>query len=570
MESRTNNVNLNEPYRLGDCEIHPATGLVRGAGGTQRLPPQAIRVLTILAGHPGQLLARADIEAEAWEGRVVGYDALTSAMFKLRKALGDTVKPQRVIETVSKRGYRLLVDPVPLHEASGRISNRAPGDRTGRGRARPGPGSYAIAGAAIVAIVLFAIWPGRSYLAPSAGTGEAGRTAIVVLPFGGLDPAGGQNGLADGIADDLTTALTKNRNLLVIARDSAFVYTDSRSAPNIRQIADQLGVDYILRGTIRANGELLHINAQLIAAQSGAHVWAKGFDGKAGEIFAFEEEIIRGIAPALDFEPPMAGSSSPLIVRTSSEKAYQAFELGREHFYLYLNKLENAKARDLFRQALTYDEHFSMARAMLAWTLAFDAMNGWTSDQAKSLQRAYDEAQRVIAEEPTIPLSYFITGLVYRERGEYVKAYVEAEKAIKYDPNYANAHVLLATLLYYAGRPAESIERLKEAIRLNPHHPYNYYFHLGQAYFILRNYDDAITSLQAGIESNPASERLHIWLAATYAQAGMVEDAKWEAEQVRMLNPDFSAPAMARVFPFKDPADRDHFIEGLRKASLTD
>jgi len=125
--------------------------------------------------------------------------------------------------------------------------------------------------------------------------------------------------------------------------------------------------------------------------------------------------------------------------------------------------------------------------------------------------------------EEALPLAYFVAGLSYRETGEYVKALVEAEKAIRYDPNYANAHVLLATLLYYAGRPEEGLERIKKAMLLNPHHPYNYTFHLGQAYYILRRYDEAIETFQQGLASNPASERLHVWLAAAYAQAGISE-----------------------------------------------
>ena len=153
---------------------------------------------------------------------------------------------------------------------------------------------------------------------------------------------------------------------------------------------------------------------------------------------------------------------------------------------------------------------------------------------------------------------------------EYIKALVEAEKAIEYDPNYANAYVLLATLLYYAGRPEESLERIKKAMRLNPHHPYNYTFHLGQAYYILERYDKAIEAFNNGIASNPASERLHLWLAAAHAQSGDIDEAEWEADQVLTLNPDFSLRRMQQAFPFKDPADREHFLVGLRKAGLTE
>ena len=167
-----------------------------------------------------------------------------------------------------------------------------------------------------------------------------------------------------------------------------------------------------------------------------------------------------------------------------------------------------------------------------------------------------------------MPTAYFVRGLVHRERGEYVKALVEAEKAIELDPNYANAHILLATLLYYAGRPEEGLKRVKQAIQLNPHHPYNYPFHLGQAYFVLHLYDEAEAAFKQGLASNPASERLHIWLAATYAQSGNIEEAQWELQEVLTANPSFRLDRLERAFPFSDPADLEHFMEGLHKAGL--
>jgi adenylate cyclase len=152
---------------------------------------------------------------------------------------------------------------------------------------------------------------------------------------------------------------------------------------------------------------------------------------------------------------------------------------------------------------------------------------------------------------------------------EHVKALTDAQKAIEYDPNYANAHVLLATLLYYAGQPQAGLERIQKAMQINPHHPYNYTFHLGQAYFILKRYEDAVAAFQQGIASNPAAERLHVWLAAAFAQSGDIEEAEWEADQVLTLNPEFSIQRMEEAFPFRDPADREHFLGALRKAGLS-
>ncbi len=206
---------------------------------------------------------------------------------------------------------------------------------------------------------------------------------------------------------------------------------------------------------------------------------------------------------------------------------------------------------------------------MLAWTFAFEAMNGWSEAREDSLAHAHALATRCHLIDKELPVAYFVMGLVYRERGEYMKALVEAEKAIAIDSSYANAHVLLATLLYYAGRPQEGLERIKEAMKINPHHPYNYPFHLGQAYFILGRYQDAIEALEPGLGTNPSSERMRVWLAAAYAQDGREADAKWEAEQVLALNPDFSLQRIRQAFPFKEPADTERFLDGLRKAGIT-
>ena len=160
-------------------------------------------------------------------------------------------------------------------------------------------------------------------------------------------------------------------------------------------------------------------------------------------------------------------------------------------------------------------------------------------------------------------------GLVLREQKKYDKALVEAEKAIAIDPNYANAHVLVATLLYYAGKPREGLERMKLAIRLNPHHPHNYPFHVGQAYFVLKQYDEAIDAFNRGLQSRPRSQRLRLWLAAAYAQSGNIEDAQWEIEQILLLNPEFSYEKLIDIFPFKNPADLAHFLQGIQMAGLT-
>jgi DNA-binding winged helix-turn-helix (wHTH) protein/TolB-like protein/Tfp pilus assembly protein PilF len=560
-------IDLSEPFGLGGAIVNPATGRIRLKDRSTKMPPQAIEVLLYLAERPAQVVSRMDLEDAVWHGRIVGYDSLTANMFKLRKALGDDSKNPQLIETVSKRGYRLLVPPHAvvndraLKEIP--VAGASSVERSGYSRLAWTYITAAVLAAFSLAALLF------FYNESQKGTIGVvdGKRAIVFLPLKSIDSNSNITALADGLTDDLTIALAMYPGLLVISRDSAFLYKhDQLDLPNITR---NLNVDLILNGTIREIGTDLRVNLHLIEARTGGHIWGQSFDSATQDFGRLGGRIVNSLLAVLSDGKPASKTEKKIVVGTSIPAAYHAFNLGRQRFFFYRNKSENAKARELFQEALEKDPNFAMAQAMLAWTYAFDAMNGWASNKNETLERAKSEATKAVNINADVPLSYFIRGLAFREQGEYVKAMVEAEKATQLDTNYANAQVLLATLLYYAGRPEASIERLKTAMLINPHHPFNYSFHLGQAYFTLGDYENAIKALQTGVDSNPASERLHVWLAAAYALAGRPENAKWEAEQVLTLNPQFSLSKISDAFPYKDTRDRDRFIEGLKRAGFT-
>lgn len=394
---------------------------------------------------------------------------------------------------------------------------------------------------------------------------NTGQASIAVLPFANKSSDSEQEHLADGITDDIITELAKVPGLVVIARDSSFTYKGQ--SQDFREVARGLNVRYILEGSVRRAAKQVRINAQLIDASTGKHLWAERYDGDMGNIFGLQDKITQEIVSALALKLTPAERVGVARQDTSSLKAYEYFLRGREHFYRY-SRQDNQIAKRYYEQALEDDPKFAKAYVMLAGAHMFDVQNGWSATPERSLERVLNLAERGIALDPSIPEAYFVTGLAYRAMNEYVKALGEAEKAIALDPNYANAHVLAATLLYYNGRPEEGLERMKLAIRLNPHHPSNYPFHLGQAYYVLKRYDKAIQAFQEGLKTNPASERLHVWLAAAYAQSGNKKDAEWEVDQVLALNPDFSLERIKQATPFKDPKDLEHFLESLRKAGL--
>ena len=553
-------------FRIAEWTVDPNTCYLSQGEEVVKLEPKVMEVLVFLAGRHGEVVSREALEESVWAGTVVGYDTVTGAIQKLRRAFRDNSRQPRIIETFSKKGYRLVAPVIPLIEPSLVVlpvvdkSFLAPIQRS---LSKPVLVSITVVLFIIVSSLALRPWTtGDNDIT----TLQSRPKSIAVLPFDNLSGDPEQEYFSDGITDDLITHLAKISDLIVIARDSTFVY---KGQPvDVRKVADRLGVSYLLHGSVRRKEGNVRINAQLINASQGSHIWAESYEEQVSEVFEVQDQITQSIVSALAARMNAQEREELGRPRTKSPEAYDSFLQGRERFFRYANKKENRKAREFFLKAVEFDPDFAMAYAMLAWTHAFDAMNGWSQEREKSLLRARELAARALSLEEVLPLAYFVAGLSYREIGEYVKALVEAEKAIEYDPNYANAHVLLATLLYYAGRPKEGLERIKKAILLNPHHPYNYTFHLGQAYYILRRYDEAIEAFQRGLSSNPASERLHVWLAAAYAQAGISDEAEWQADQILTLNPDFSIERMRETFPFKDTTDLEHFEAGLYEAGL--
>jgi len=554
-------------FRLDGWTVEPALMLISRNGSTARLEPKVMAVLEYLAQRPGQLVSREELEEAIWTGTIVSYDALTGAIQKLRKAFNDDPRRPRIIETLSKKGYRLIApveSPVTPLAATTTVT---PVDPVPNGKPRSRrPMALAMLLSLLLAATSMIYWYASHERKDSTDITTPSSNTIAVLPFDNLSREPGQNYFTDGMTDELITGLAKHPELLVIARDSIFMYRDSEM--DTATIAQRLNVRYLVEGSVFRDGQRVRINAQLIDSRNGSLLWADSYDGSLDNIFELQGKITGRIVAALKAKI-VTGTDGAHTRQTSSNQAYDSFLMGRQHFYLYHNREENHKARELFEASLRYDPEFAMAYAMLAWTHVFEVMNGWSDDRQESLQQALQLAGQALGYDTELSLAYWVRGLAYRESGDYSKALVEAEQALHYDPNYANAHILLASLLYFAGRPEEGLEKILKAMAINPHHPFNYTFHLGQAYFTLHRYEEAIDAFRKGIESNPGSERIHVWLAAALARAGAMDDAHWEVTQIRILNPEFSLQRMEQSLPFSNPSDRQHVIESLRMAGLS-
>lgn len=557
------------PFRVAQWEIDPASNRMRFGEQEVKVEPRVMAVLVYLANRPGSVVSRAQLEADVWTGMVVSYDAVTGAIQKLRRVFGDDPVEPRFIETISKKGYRLVAPVSACRERPQQPlpdGTTVPASSTARASMRHRLALLGVASAICMALLLL-IWPRAPDRSSARIQDAAAPRTLAVLPFDNLTGDPTQDYFAEGMSDDLIASLTRFGDLTVIARDSTALYRHKPIA--LSELAQQLHVRYVLRGSVQRQGSRLRINARLADTFTGKALWGDSFDDDTRHLFEMQDRIVGHIVTALTGRINVRDRQELSRPQTDNLQAYDKFLYARERFFRYANAQENRQARDAFRQAIDLDPAFPLAYAMLAWTHAFDAMNGWTDSRRQSLRQALDLADKAIELNPSMPVAYFVRGLSYRELGDWPHALAAAEKAIELDPNYASGHVLLATLYYFDGRAQQAVALLEKAIALNPHHPFNYTFHLAQAYYILGRYDEAIVTLNRILESNPGAERVHVWLAAALAQAGRIDDAQWETEQVLTTNPDFTLKRAREVYPFRHATDMERLISGLRKAGFS-
>lgn len=533
-----------------------------------RLEPKIIQLLAYLAARAGKPISREQLLEEVWPSTVVSDESLTNAVNKIRKAFGDSRQKPQVIETIPKMGYRFIAA----------VSSEAVATNT-----RTTNRGMPWAGTALIILVLVGMYvtkisqddgeqevvPAQSYVPPlsTININQKQKPSLVILPFENLSSDPDQAYFVEGLTDDLIEVIARRPDIFIISRESSYFYLGS--AQGTEKIARQLQVRYALQGDVRFIADRIRISTKFHDAEASKLLWEETFEGKLDDIFSIQDSLIDKTLDALLDRSKDQISGVQQTQRANNIEAYDRYLYGRKYFYLYASKIDNNKARELFLKAIEYDPNFANAYAMLAWTHVYEAMNGWSEDREASLERAYVLSEQAIQIQPALPLAYFVRGLVNRERKEYIKAIVDVEKALQYDPNYANAHMLMGTLLYYAGQPEESIQTIRKAMRLNPHHPYNYSFHLGQGLYILRRYQEAIEALESGLETNPSSLRTQVWLVAALAQFGDTDEAAWQVELLLLENPDLSLQKIQHLFPFKDTKDLDHFLEGLRIAGLS-
>ncbi|MGV6847615.1 MAG: adenylate/guanylate cyclase domain-containing protein [Marinibacterium sp.] len=412
---------------------------------------------------------------------------------------------------------------------------------------------------------------GRKATAPQdsrAALARAGALpSLAVLPFESLSDDPGQDYLADGMTDDLITDLAKVSGLLVIARESSFAYKGDR--PVLDTVARDLGVRYVVQGSLRRAGERIRINAQLVDTDTGAHIWAERYDRDTADIFALQDDVRSRIVAALKVKLTPEESEQLARPLTTSPDAYDAYLRARQQESFFTRDSTEAAIR-YYHQALEFDPDFVVAKARLASAYTILTESGWSPDAVATLDLALSLAKEAIAKNDRLPIAYWALARVYT-RQEFFdgdKAIASLEKSIEIDPNYADAYAMLANTMFLIGHSEKGLARIETAMRLNPHFPFWYYFALGANQFHLTRYDAAESSFQKAIERNPTWLSSHKYLVATYGHLGRPDDADWEMEELRSLGFEPTIANWRATTKYQDKVYEALFFDGLRKAGV--
>jgi adenylate cyclase len=418
---------------------------------------------------------------------------------------------------------------------------------------------------AIAAAVALNWYSNRQTGPVSATTMVDSKPSIAVLPFDNMSGDPEQEYFADGITEDLTTDLSRISGLFVVARNSSFAYKGQ--SVDVRTVSEELGVRYVLEGSVRRSGDQIRINAQLIDASSGGHLWAERFDGTMADVFKLQDRVNRRIVAALEVSLTAADERRFDRIETTSPDAYDLMLRGIEEYNRFTG--ENlAQARVLFEQAARLDPGYARAYANIALTYATEVNFQWATDRDESVRLGLEYAGKALALDDSIPQIYLTRSILYLSQRQHQAALEAAQRTVEVHPNYADGQATLAFIQSYSGKLDEALESLDRAMQINPQGTGIYLAIKGRILFLMRRYDEAISVLQVALERNPAFDRIHMHLAAALAELGRLEDAAWSVDEALAISPNLSLARERRESLYLEQSDIDHYIEALRKAGL--
>ena len=533
---------------IGDWSVEPALDVLERAGETVRLEPKAMELLVTLASRPGEVVSREELLSTVWPGVVVGDEALSQAVTKLRKALGDDVRAPTYIETISKRGYRLIAPVKPL--ATGSAAEMAAAPAKSRLRVRiPLIGLLL----ALLATAPY-VWHSQHGAAStdSQNEGESGLDRLSRLPtvsvtaFDSLSDDPAQVYLARGITADLATDLSRLAGLRVIGA--------SRGR-------------YVVSGSVQRAADHLKVNVRLTDSASGQQLWSERYERAAIDLFAVQDEIVARLVAALPVKLNEAEHDRLARRYTRNLEAYDYFLRGQAAL-LTRTREDNETAREMYRKAVALDPAFARAYAGLALTYAADYRQQWTKDGPQALARAFELAETAARIDAEILEVQWVLAYVHAQSRRHDQAIAHLNRAIALDPSFADAYALLGSIYTYVGQPAKAIPLVRTAIHLNPDAGYLYFLVLGRAYLFRGDTEQAMINLQEALSRNAANLESQVYLVATLSLAGDKDAARWKAEELHVLDPEFSTGKWLQSYPMTDEGQKHRLAALLSQAGL--
>ncbi|MGI9353480.1 MAG: winged helix-turn-helix domain-containing protein [Rhizobiaceae bacterium] len=517
--------------RFGEFALDTNLLELQQSGERIAIEPMAFDLLVYLAQNSDRTVTKEDIFSEVWNNRIVSDSALSSQIKVARKALGDDGKAQHTIRTVHGRGFRFVAK---VESDSGcKVVKQL--DTMGTNA---------------IAVV-------------------SGKPSVAVLPFTNLSGDASENYFSDGITEDITTALAKNRWLIVIARNPAFAFRDS--ILGIRAIGEALEANYLVTGSVRRAGNRARITTEVVDVDTENSIWSERFDSDMEDIFGLQDEITELVASRIESELGLTEQRKAERRPRKNLGAWDLYQLGVAEFYKFTPE-SNQKSQELLKQALESDPEFAGAHSRLAYAIVlgmvyFDA----TPDQAK-MDEALAAAKQAIKLDDEDANSFFTIGRVYLARREYDLAIDALEHALSLNPCLAVTYCGLGDSLAYEGRLDEAIEQFEMAIRLSPHDPFRWAFfsYRSLAHLFREEFHDAVSWARKSVEIPNAQYWASAHLVAALGHLGDTEQAKRAVAQLKNIKPEFSINfAEEHLFYLKRADQMNIYLEGLKKAGMT-
>jgi TolB-like protein/cytochrome c-type biogenesis protein CcmH/NrfG len=497
--------------------------------------PQVFDLLVYLVQNRDHVVSKDDLIASVWGGRIVSDSTLTSRINAARKAVGDSGEDQKLIRTIARKGLRFV----------GAVHTQ-PNDNEPSDDASPPPH--------------------EAYEQSRPALPLPDRPAIAVLPFVNLTGDSAQEYFSDGISEDIITALSKLRWFFVIARNSSFIYKGK--AVHMKQVAEELGVGYVVEGSVRKSGDRVRIIAQLNDVATGSHIWAERYDRDLDDVFAVQDEITEAIVAAIE---PQIYAAENFRAKRKPPESMDAWDLVMRalSYYWRVTRQDNVVAQALLEKAIAVDPSYGQALGVLATSQMFGAHMGW-SDMATVAPIAERASLAAIRTDSEDPWAHLALGCVYLFTRRFDDSLAEFELALRLNPNFSLAQGYYGLALSYCGRWHDAHLAARRALRLSPRDPFSaiYYGIAAYAQFIGRDYDEAIRLAREGIRQRGDFVGAHRVLTAAAGMAGHDDVAKAALQALRRAQPNISLAWIANQMPIKLEAERAHYLDAFRRAGL--